>query len=485
MAANSLTRRAVAGPPLRRSLWLITVAWLFGSVWLTAIAGTPQTNYAKSLRASEFQFGLMSALPFIASLLSLPASMLIEATGQRKQIFLCGLYLNRIMWFPIALIPLWLIWYYGINSASAAMASFLWLLFIMHLGQTLGGPAWTSWMADVVPERVRGKYFSRRRAWGIIPAIPAGLLVGYLLDRYANSGDPLLMLKWCAGVFIVAAFFGIIDIHLFHYVPDVPRRPQTGRHLLRAMREPLHNRQFLWMCGFVGTLVFAMSFMGQFVTKYVMEQLAGTGQHARLVNLPTQLMLIVVPNIAVLLVINAWGKAADRMGKKPLLVLAALGLVPVGLGWCLVSRELMWLGYVLSALGVVLWAGVEVANFNLVLDVSGSNDRNTSGGSAYVAVNAVVINIAGMSGGLAAGLIAQWLEHWTWQPLAGFKTFTYYDVLFALSAMLRLAAVAIFLPRIHEPEARPTHETLRFMTANVYNNLFNAIAQPLRFLWRG
>ena len=39
---------------------------------------------------------------------------------------------------------------------------------------------------------------------------------------------------------------------------------------------------------------------------------------------------------------------------------------------------------------------------------------------------------------------------------------------------------AVFLPMIHEPAARPTRETLRFMSANIYNNLFNAILLPLR-----
>src|SRR5262245_59496370 len=79
-------------PPLRRTLGLVTLAWLFGAVWITAVSGAPITMFAKHLGASEFQFGLLSALPFIASLLSLPASLLTERTGQRKKIFLYGLY---------------------------------------------------------------------------------------------------------------------------------------------------------------------------------------------------------------------------------------------------------------------------------------------------------------------------------------------------------------------------------------------------------
>jgi len=42
--------------------------------------------------------------------------------------------------------------------------------------------------------------------------------------------------------------------------------------------------------------------------------------------------------------------------------------------------------------------------------------------------------------------------------------------------------VVVFLPHIHEPEARPTREALRFMGASIYNNLFGAMLQPLRLL---
>jgi len=43
-------------------------------------------------------------------------------------------------------------------------------------------------------------------------------------------------------------------------------------------------------------------------------------------------------------------------------------------------------------------AGVEVANFNLVLEFSGAANEGDNGGSNYVAVNSVIINVAGCLG---------------------------------------------------------------------------------------
>jgi len=190
----------------------------------------------------------------------------------------------------------------------------------------------------------------------------------------------------------------------------------------------------------------------------------------------------VSPLLAQLLVLPVWGHAADRMGKKPVMAIAALGLVPVGFAWCFVSPSMAWLGYALSAAGAALWTGVEVANLNFVLEFSGSADGE-NGGSSYVAMNSVIINIAGCVGGLSAGVIATLLKDWHWHiGLPGLSDVTFYEVLFALSGMMRLLAAVAFLPRLREPDARSTTETFKLITANIYNNLFGAILMPLRLL---
>ena len=76
------------GPPLRRAMSLVTLSWVFGSVWATSSGGAPFSLFARDLHASEFQIGILAALPFLASLVSMPASLLTERTGARKKIFL-------------------------------------------------------------------------------------------------------------------------------------------------------------------------------------------------------------------------------------------------------------------------------------------------------------------------------------------------------------------------------------------------------------
>lgn len=56
------------------------------------------------------------------------------------------------------------------------------------------------------------------------------VLVGRVLDR--NATAPIQALQWCAVVFMCAAVCGIVDIHVFHSVPELrpaPRRPAPRR----------------------------------------------------------------------------------------------------------------------------------------------------------------------------------------------------------------------------------------------------------------
>lgn len=458
------------------------MAWFFGAIWLYATAGTPITNFARSLNASPFQFGVLAAMPFLASFLSLPGTLLIEATGKRKLIFLGFMYVQRLLWIPLGFLPLWIM-KRDPAGQPLAIAMFLILLFATYAANAIGGPGWIGWMADIIPPRVRGSYFSRRRQWGLAFGIPAAWISGLVLDRYGLIGDPMTMMTWCAVIFCVAGVIGVLDILTFQWVPDIPTQPKSGSDLLSSWGEPLRNKNYLHFAGYVGTLVFAVGPIGQFITLYIVTQLGvgGNGENGG-INQITQMMLIVAPAIAQLLTLHIWGRAADRLGKRPIMIMAAIGLAPVGVGWAFVTADNIWLGYVLSALGGVLWSGIDIANFNMVIEFSGSAAKSGARGStAYVAVNSLIINVAGCIGGFAWGAIAEWLKDVN-LLVPGFGRLTYFHVLFILSGVLRVLAVAVFLPKLHEPDASPTMDAVRYVTSNIYNNVHSAIMQPLRLI---
>jgi MFS family permease len=436
----------------------VTVAWMFGAVWHTVTTGAPLTLFARGLGASHFQFGLLAAMPYIAALAALPGSLLVERTGDRKRLFLFCHYLQRSLWVVIAVAPVLLVSQFGPAASPRAVTIALALIFLMYTSGAFGGPAWVSWMADVVPPRVRGAYFARRRMWGMVTAIPACVGVGWGLSRLAREGLPSVagvpaVVFWCAALFVGVSVFGLLDIALFQPLPHRPRQPRDDGRLLHSMLAPLKDRPFVALSLFVGAMNFTVGFTNQFATLYVIERMKLDHVHA-------QLMLLAAPMVLQLLMLPAWGAAVDRVGRKPLLILSGLGLVPMSFGWCLMgSGGSVWLGYLLYAGGATLWTGVEVANFNAVIDATGRG----AGGSGYHAANTMIVNLAGCVGGLVAGVVASQIGTAVWQPLVAIRPLDFYDALFALSGAVRILAVVVIAPMMIEPTARSLGYTIRFL----------------------
>jgi MFS family permease len=465
-------------PAERRSaMTKVSVAWLFGAIWTTGIAGAPFARYATALGCTDWHFGLLAAMPFLAALLSLPASLWIDASGARKPIFLIALLSQRFMWFAIALLP----WYLRREPSPfnhhLALFVFMAMMAFTHICQAIGGPAWVSWMADLVPEPIRGRYFAKRRQLGIVSAIPTALLAGVLLDRLAPVGDDAAALRWCAILFAIVTLGGVVDIAMFAKVPPVTHRTKNAGPIWLTLLRPLRDRHFRWFCLYMAVLTAAIAPMGQFTTLYLVEKL-------RINATDVQMMLLVGPLIGQFVIVPVWGRVADRFGRRPMMAIATLGLVPIGLGWCAVGAGHAWLGHVLSIGGAMLWAGVETANFNLVIEMSGTRGDDESEaaggrGSGYVSVNSVILSIAGALGGLGAGWMMTSLRG-TSHVIAGVGTIGPYEMLFIASAALRLFAGVVFLPRLHEPGAKPTREAIEYMADNIYSNVLGVMLDPIK-----
>ncbi len=62
---------------LRKSLRTVTVAWMYGVVWMSCVSGSHVNTFARKLGFDDFAFGLMTAIPFVATFGQLLATVLI------------------------------------------------------------------------------------------------------------------------------------------------------------------------------------------------------------------------------------------------------------------------------------------------------------------------------------------------------------------------------------------------------------------------
>ncbi|OPZ25554.1 MAG: Major Facilitator Superfamily protein [Lentisphaerae bacterium ADurb.BinA184] len=451
-------------PPysLRPTLSRVMTAWGFGAVWLYITTGATLTQYAKLLHVTPFGFGLLAALPFLGALTQLPASLVMERYGWRKPIFLWANLVHRFLWIVIGAMP-WLLpmtwWWAGLIG----------LMLLSSMCAHAATPAWMSWMADLVPPRLRARYFSRRVQFGQIVGLVVTVLMGLLLDRWQGKGT--LYLRTCISLaLILGGVSGIADILFFFKVPD-PRghAPRPGLGLRELVRRPLADRNFRHFLGYTATMTFATGFVTQFIWLYILDVV-------HMSNTRANLLLITVPLVMAVLCYPVWGRVVDRFGSKPALMLAGLLVVNGASAWILVQGRYWYYGYLTVLLSSVSWPAMELASFNLLLRTSDSRGA-VRAGSATAAINSLVTCIAGTLSGVFGGTMAELLGDWQRSFLG--LTLTFHAVLFVISAVLRLAALAwlLGLRETHEYAAR---DALRYVKADVFSNLQAVFLVPVR-----
>lgn len=447
-------------------MWYVTTAWVFGAAWMyTTGVGAAPTRYGRLLGMSDFQFGLLAALLSASAALQLPASYFVERYGFRKSVLLVAGIIHRALWLAIALVP-WLLprawWWPGLVLCMTASASF----------SNIATPGVLSWFADLIPERVRGRYFSRRAQIGQFVGLAMTLIVGEVLDLASPLGDEMLR-RTISLLFAAAALSGVADFATLTRVPDTKHRADPSLSFWRLVAIPWRDRNFRWFVGFSATLNFGLIYVGQYIWLYVFDVVGMTNRQANL-------LLMIVPILLGLVSYPVWGRIVDRWGCKATLIVAGVLISHGAAAWIFVTPDTWWVGYSAALVAMAAWPGVDLASFSLLLRMGGSEDGRRQG-SAYIAANSLVVAGAGLLSGLFGGAMANLFGRWQ-GSLFGWPM-TYHGLLFLISGALRLLSLA-WLIGLKEPQAGSTLTAVRYIVGALYSNMQHAVYMPVRRLLR-
>lgn len=484
---------------LRGQLRYVLIAWVFGAFWLWTISGAALTRFARELGMPDYGFGLMGALPHAGALFQLLTTVLMARYGHRRRLFIISGLLSRLTWVAVAMLP----WILPISREHWWIAMLM-MMSVAWIGHHLSAPAWLDWMADVIPQRVRGRFWGVRSLIGQPVALISILGAGYVIDKAAEvaeltetQGDPVLAVT--SILLALGGLVGAVDILCFLGVKDPA--PNTGRRVAvwPLVREVLADRNYRRYLALTFSFTLGVGMIGQYVWLYVFDVLQWSNAFANL-------MLLAVPLMLMATSYRAWGRAADAHGSKNVMVIASFMTTFGALGWLLITPESIWIGYSLTMIATIAWPGVEIANLNILLAVSRPAARRTgkkkqadagelpaeappatenasARAAAYIAVNSAVVAVTGMAAGLIASQIAANFRDFHWEVPAVGVTMTYHGLLFAMSFFLRMLAVAWAFTLV-EPAHGKTRDAVRYMSSNIYNNMTQAILMPTRIVGR-
>lgn len=443
---------------LRRSLNLNIAAITFGMVFFTvfgAPVGSPLfAGFMRSLGAGDLIYGIVMALPVLGAVAQIFGSYFLEMTGKRKVLFLASGFIHRFFWIPVALIPLFI----PASQQSIRIRSITAFITISAIANSITGVSFSSWMGALVPMEIKGRFFSRRTMISTISGAITGLIVGKVIDLVHGS------LNGFAIVFIIAALFGAADIFCFFWIKHPPMEiPAEREPFLKLLTVPFSNSNYLKFICFVSLWSFGVNLAGPFFNVYMIEYL-------RMNYFTLSFFAQVVGNIATILCIRYWGRLSDRYGNKPITTLCCSVIILLPFLWFFASPTNYWIVLAINFLSGIFWPGYDMTTFNQSIWLAPEKNR-----SIYVANYTLITSVFGVAlGYICGGAFMQYTRLFVDKlkiPFFMGQNLSSYHILFALSGVIRLAALTLLLPRIKEENASSTGKIIKDITSAIQSKV--------------
>lgn len=152
---------------------------------LTEIFKLPATTY-----------GLIVALPFVFNFLQVLLTPLLSQKLDAHRLCVMSGWLHCAGWILLTIaLP-----FIPVGDAHTAKWVFIVGFSIISLASAINGVAWNGWMQDVVPTRLRGKYFGVRNQLLYVSMIAFLLSVSGLLSYIKGSLIAYVILFGCAAI---------------------------------------------------------------------------------------------------------------------------------------------------------------------------------------------------------------------------------------------------------------------------------------------
>jgi len=424
------------GGSVRRSLALITIAGSLAMVYSTAVSSPATIDYFRGLGATEFHFSLLGGLPLIMVSLQFVGAALTNQLRRRKPVFMVLNIVGRLMYLPIAFLPLM---YHG-PTGSGIVPALVVFIGIASACANLITPLWLSWMGDVIPQRRLSTFWGQRHAW--MHATWTTCYLGIALFARNSGLDVNTVFRVLVVLGCVA---GVADILLFIWVrepePDLPETAPLWAQIIEPLRNPTFRSFLVFSCAWS----FAVSWAAPFMQLYVMGALG--------VSVWQTTLIWCVCGVGSILAARTIGRIADRHGNRPLLVISiSLKSMIVIVFLLLTPGTVRWVLPIAFLFDSMLNSLTIVANNGYLLKGAPPENR-----AMFVAAMTGLAGICGGLGAMASGSFLEAMEGMSWH-LAG-RDWNKYQAMFAIGVLLRWWCI-LLVRRIREPESSRPAEVL-------------------------
>ncbi|WP_392534818.1 MFS transporter [Nostoc sp. C117] len=430
---------------IRSSLKASTVDGIFAALFSIGSGGILLGNFLVELNASPVVFGMVSSIPMLVNLFQPMGAYLSERSTSRFQYSLRTHGIGRLVWLILVIGIVSFSWG-GINSNQLVVLSLV-ILLCSHLLGGLGTASWFSWIAMLVPRRLRGRYFGLRNSLANLTEL-VGLPIAGLAVSHWYGGT----IQGYGVILLLGIIFGIISLGCQYFQVDMNPQLQNTYYANSAQTSEIKldstpnepgeiseaiclpqmpaseneidssiwkNSNFLVFLLYFGLWTFAVNLSAPFFNLYLLDTLNLDVSWVTLYN-----SLRAGAHMLMLLV---WGRLADKIGNRPILISTGILIAVIPWLWLKIGSNPLDLWLWLPLLHIFIgsnWGAVDLCNNNLQIEIAPVKNQ-----SIYFAIAAAVAGASGALGATIGGFIAQFAGSF---GIAG---------VFIVSGVLRLASL--------------------------------------------
>ncbi len=343
--------------------------------------------FVLALGVGEVAGGLYFTIPYLlGAVLQLSAPWGVSALkSPRKWVILCATvqcasFAPLVAGALLGSIPTWILFAAFISYWAAAIGA---------------GPAWSAWVAALIPSNIRPKYFGRRSRicqWATLAGLSiAGITLfgGESLDGPTQDANGFWELAAFATIFALAGLSRAASIpYLLRQSEPPPGAWSHTRVPLRALlTRPLTGSERPLVL-FMLVFQFAVQISSPFVASYLIGEI-GMSMGLYFAAAAT---LFATKSVAV----SIFGTIASQRGPRFVLVVCSIMLTAHAALFALPPETITI--FLLMAASGICWAGYEIATFLLLLDLSKPEERTSTLASLNL-LNAVALVVGSLVGG--------------------------------------------------------------------------------------
>ncbi len=382
--------------------------------------------FALVLQTTNFLIGILSSfVGLIGPIAQISNSRLMERYT-RKKIVLVSALIQILILIPI--IVLGILFYFDIFVDALPILLILFYSLYVAIG-AVNAPIWFSWMGDLVPEKYRGDYFSKRNRLIGTVAIVSILIGGFFLDFFKTQGLVLFGFAILFFIAFIARFISIIMLSK-QYHPNFKLKKGYYFSFYDFIKYSPKNN-FGRFAIFVGAMYLAVAIASPFFTVHMLKELEYSYALFTVVNLSA--------SVFSLMTLSFWGKFADKYGNHLVLKICSFFIPLVPLLWML-SPNPFYLILVPSLISGIFWGGFNLSVSNFIYDSTKSEHRALCNAYTYV-----LMGFGGFFGGLIGAVIVKFVQV---DFLSNIFLF-----IFLISGIARYLVVFLFLPSFKEVRA--------------------------------